>query len=75
MGSQGGDLHPFSNRDVRRGRREHALGRPFEAAYVDVKLVLGPDDGGVDNECDVVALRRPSVRALENRSTRQAALK
>ena len=40
----------------------------FEAAYVDVELVLSPDDGGVGDDCDLVVFRRPSVRAFEERS-------
>ena len=32
---------------------------------MDVELILDPDDGGVDDEGDRFALRRPSVRALE----------
>ena len=35
---------------------------------MDVELVLGPDDGGVGDECDLVASRRPLVRAFEERS-------
>ena len=35
---------------------------------MDVKLILGPDDGGVDDEADRVALRRLTIRALEERS-------
>ena len=35
---------------------------------MDVELILGPDDGGVDDEGDRVALRRLPVRALEERS-------
>ena len=36
---------------------------------MDVELVLPPDDGGVDHECDLIAFRRPSVRAFEERSS------
>ncbi len=35
---------------------------------MDMKLILGPDDGGVDDEADRVALRRLAIRALEERS-------
>jgi hypothetical protein len=68
MGNDGADRRPLADRDLPRGRRERASDARKEAAHVDVELILVPDDGRVDDEADRVALRGPSVRALEERS-------
>lgn len=68
MGNHGADRRPFADRDLRRSRRERAPGGREEAAHVDVELILGPDDGGVDDERDRITCRGPSARTLEERS-------
>ena len=68
MGSQAADPRPLSDRRLGRGRRERAAEGRREATHVDVELVLAPNEGGVGDERDLVALRRPSTRALEERS-------
>ena len=65
MGDDRPDLRPFAHRDLRRSGRERAAGVGNEAAHVDVELVLSPDDGGVHEERDRVALGRLTVRILE----------
>ena len=60
-GTTGADPRPSADRDLRRGSLERATGVGKEAADVDVELVLAPDNYGVHDKGDVVALRRASV--------------
>jgi hypothetical protein len=61
MRDHGGELFPFADRDPGRDCRDRSLNGRKKAAHMDVELVLGSNDGGVDDECDRVAIwRAPS---------------
>jgi hypothetical protein len=68
VGDDRPDLRPFAHRDLRRDGRERAARIRKEAGHVDVELVLSPDNCGVDEQRDRVALRRLTVLVLEERA-------
>ncbi len=65
VADDGGELLPLPDRDLWRGRRERAFHGRKKAAHVDVKLVLGSNDGGIDDESDFVPIRPTPAGAFE----------
>ena len=65
VADDGGELLPLPDWDLWRGRRERAFHGRKKAAHVDVKLVLGSNDGGIDDESDFVPIRPTPAGAFE----------